>query len=118
MPSWVKYAAAGLAVGLALFVAADAVVSGRDHLAADHGLAAMAEWRPEDQAEFECLIEAIESDGDRFGVVGDFELVPPSGDSDFIVLRSEDSSREFQLGDRTLAFRGFTDWSLVFFECD
>ncbi|MBU1226446.1 MAG: hypothetical protein KJ698_04425 [Actinobacteria bacterium] len=118
MPNWVKYAAAGLVVGLALFVAADAVVSGRDHLAADRGLAAMTEWRPEDQAEFECLIDAIERDGNRFGVVGDFELVPPSGDSDVIVLRSEDGIREFQLGERTLAFRGFTDSSLVFFECD
>lgn len=118
MPSWVKYAAAGLAVGLALFVAADAVVLRRNHLAADRGLAAMAEWRPENQADFECLIEAIEGDGDRFGVVGDFELVPPSGDSHFIVLRSKDSSREFQMGDRTIAFRGFTDSTLVSFECD
>ena len=118
MPSWVKYAAAGLVVGLALFVAADAVVSGRDHLAADRGLAAMAEWRPGEQAEFECLIEAIERDGNRFGVVGDFELVPPSGDSRYILLRSKDSSREFQMGDRTLAFRGFTDSILVSFECD
>lgn len=118
MPTWLKYAAAGIITGLLLFMVGEVLRPHGDDLAIDHGLDALVQWEPAEAALFECLIDSIAKDPDLFHVGERFEVVPPSDEQGSLVLKSTMSTRQFEIVERAIVMRGFLEPRIVFLDCD